>query len=160
MLTSALCQSPERPPVSFTSRWLPRVLLVLLLGVAAGCDKGGSSSANAVSGKVSLGDKPVSGLVVFVYADGKELSAPIGPDGTYTIDNPLPGQVKVSIKAMPGAMATGAPKVAGTPEMPKDGPAMATATGVPPPAKYQSATTSGLTYEVKAGKQTYDIPLK
>jgi len=122
---------------------------VLVLGVS-GC--GTKGAANSVSGKVTLNDEPVKGLVVFVGADNKEVSAPTNPNGTYTLDNPPLGQVKVLVKTV-GPVGVDTPP-------PKDAPNMPKAGGVAPPAKYASAATSGLTYEVKAGKHTYDIPLK
>ncbi|MBM3979870.1 MAG: hypothetical protein FJ304_06230 [Planctomycetes bacterium] len=107
---------------------------------------------NEVTGKVTLGDKAVSGQVVFVYSDGKELSSPISGDGSYSIPDPPAGSVKVCVRGMGGAVV---PK--GT-DIPKDAPGMGA--GVAPPAKYANVATSGLTYDVKAGKQEYNIPLK
>lgn len=139
-------------------RALAILFLSVSLGVLTGCGGGDKSgdAGNAVTGKVTLNDKPVGGTVVFLYADGKEVAGPIGPTGEYVIANPPAGSVKVYIR---GSGAVAPPPTKGGPEMPKDGPA-AGGGGVAPPPKYQSAATSGLTFEVKTGKQTYDIPLK
>jgi hypothetical protein len=123
--------------------------LALLTG--CGGKKNTEDTKNTVSGKVLLGDKPVNGTLIFVSADGKEARAPIGPDGSYTLTDPPIGSLKVYIQ--PG-QALVAPKGG---EVPKDGPAASGA--VQPPAKYQTAASSGLTYDSKAGKQTYDPTL-
>ena len=92
----------------------------------------------------------------------KRIEAPIGPDGTYFIGDPPKGTVKIAVKGIPGA----APQA--LPRDPSLGRKKASATcppskildmGVAPPAKYASPETSGLTYTVKGGKETFDIPL-
>jgi hypothetical protein len=136
-------------------------LFAALVFASTGCGGSKDTNKSEVTGKVTYNDKPVAGQVVFVTSGGIETSAPIQPDGSYTIINPPTGTMQVYIKPMPGALAGAAsPKGgAGGPELSKD---MTTvpAGGVQPPAKYTKADSSGLTYEVKAGKQTYDIPLK
>lgn len=149
--------------------WFPSVRVVrgiaLALFVASlvgltGCG-GSRGSKNSVSGKVTLGTEQVSGIVSFVGTDNKEVASPIKADGTYSIDDPPTGTVKILVKGMgmPGG-ATGAPPL--TP--PKDAPTMptmpGTTKGAAPPAKYASAATTDLTYEVKPGKHTYNIELK
>jgi len=141
----------------------------LLLGFAAfltlGCGSGGGdSSKNEVTGKVTLGDKPVSGIVSFVYSDNKEISAPTNAEGVYTMINPTAGTVKVAVKALPGATTVAPDAVKGKKDkvdMPGagEGPTTTVGGGTPPPPKYGNPATSTLTYEVKAGKHTYDIPL-
>jgi hypothetical protein len=138
-------------------RWFGLTLLLLALGLTAGC--GGSGGAkNEVTGKVTLGDKTVAGTVTFVYADGREVVGPINPDGTYLVTDPPPGQVKICVKGLPGG-GTGLPGPKGGPEMSKDMPTTQGA-GVSPPIKYAHAGTTPLTYEVKAGKHTHDLQLK
>jgi len=135
----------------------PLGLFTLMSVLVMGCGDKSSANKNEVSGKVTLGEKAVAGSVVFVTADNKELTGVIGPGGVYTIPDPPVGAVKIYIKAAPSTGGLIAPPK-GSGEMPKDGPATSGA-GAAPPAKYTSAATSGLTYDVKAGKQTYDIPL-
>ena len=147
--------SPLPCPRPIAARVAGTLGFLVALGLVAGCgggEKGPNSGAkNEVSGKVTLGVKPVAGQVVFVFSGGKEVSAPITGDGTYTLPDAPLGTARVYIRAMGGPVG---PK--GGPEMPKEGPG---GSGAAPPPKYQSAATSGLTFEVKAGKQTYDIPL-
>jgi hypothetical protein len=140
-------------------RWFALSLLSSTLALAAGCGGGGEDAKNEVSGKVTVGSQPVAGIVIFYYPDGVELSAPTNAEGHYTIPNAKTGSVKVYVKALPGATVRGSMPKGGA-EMPKDGPATQGAAGVPPPARYTVLATSGLSYEVKGGKQTYDIPLK
>jgi len=135
-------------------RWVAFLLLPVLLFLF-GCS-GSKGDGNVVSGKVKLGDKPVAGVVHFVYADGKELTAPISLEGGYAITKAPTGQVKILVKGQPGSGQVIAPKgteIPGGKDMPTTG------GGVPPPAKYSVAGTSDLTYDVKAGKQTHDITL-
>jgi hypothetical protein len=133
------------------------LLLFTSIGLAAGCGgkSGDGTVKNEVTGKVTLNDKPVAGQVVFAYPDGKELVGLITADGAYTIPEPPAGNVKVCVRPMVGGPGAG---LKGGPELSKDGPT--TGGGGAPPPKYQSVATSGLTFEVKTGKQTYDIPLK
>jgi len=113
-----------------------------------------------VTGKVTLEGQPVNGIVTFVYANGPDATAPTGLDGGYTMVNPPLGQVKVLVKTLPGMGGAGmvAPPKAG-PEMPSMA-GTASSQGVAPPARYGTVASSDLAYEVKAGKQTFDIPLK
>jgi len=141
-------------------RWFGLCLLLGAVVLVTGCSKKGGDT-NSVSGKVTLAGQAVSGTVIFVYADNKEIGTPIGAEGAYSMPNPSTGQVKVLVKGMAGPAA--APTTKGAPlpgvgELPKI-PGQLDA-GVQPPAKYASAATSDLSYEVKPGKQTYNIELK
>jgi len=131
-------------------------LCVVSLVAITGCpSKGGAKSS--VHGFVKLDGQPVSGIVTFIGPDNKEVVGPIRPDGTYSVDNPVPGQNKIIVKSM---LPTGGLKAP-----PKDtGPPMPTiggdSKGVPPPEKYGSATTTPLTFDVKGtGKQEFNITL-
>jgi len=129
-----------------------------------GCSgKGGPK--DSVSGTVTLNGKSVAGTVHFIYSDGKELSSPIGSEGTYLIPNPAPGQVKIVVKPLAGSTPGGlvGPPTAKDLAMPKDAAdpgGVGAAKGETPPLKYQSATSTDLTYEVQKGKQTHNIELK
>jgi hypothetical protein len=138
-------------------RQIATIALVLVVAIGiTGCP--GSGPANSVQGTVTLNGKPVNGELFFITSDGKQIQAPL-LDGKYFINDPPLGQVKITIKSMPGF--TGASgtkgqldKGAGT-----DLSAKATVSeAVSPPEKY-SRPDNGLTYEVKAGKQTHDITL-
>jgi hypothetical protein len=130
--------------------------VALLVGVTGCPSKDGS--ANQVSGKVTLGGEAVAGTVIFVGPDGKEKPTPIMANGNYKLDDPPLGKCKVLVKGMGGAI--GGPIAAkdasaGTKDAPKLG-----GGGAAPPAKYGDVKTTDLEFEVKAGKQTIDIPLK
>jgi len=138
------------------ARALCGVSLALFVGVS-GCNKS-SGPQNSVSGKVTLNGEPVSGLVSFIGA-GKTETAPSNPaDGAYLIPNPPTGQVKITVKPMPGE-EPGKKLVAPKDLSGADVSGSSAKKGVPPPAKYGSPATSGLATEIKPGKQTYDIPL-
>jgi len=131
---------------------------MLVLVLSAGCGGGKGDAKDSVTGKVTLNSSPVAGTVTFVYEDNKEVAGPINPDGTYLVSNPPPGKVKVVVKGHPGTGAlVPTPKGAG-PEMPSM--AGSGSQAVPPPRKYGSAATTDISYEVKPGKHTFDLPLK
>jgi len=142
---------------------IPLVLLLAALVVAVGC--GGKGTAkNSVSGKVTLSGDPVTGTIVFVGSDGKTVEAPISPDGTYTVDNPPIGSIKIAVKGLsgPGGMAPPTPSGAKDTDklMGADKGKAASKMGGTPPAKYAVAESSGLTFTVTSGKQKHDIPLE
>lgn len=121
----------------------------------SGCG-GPKEAANSVSGKVTLGNEPVTGTIFFVAEDGKQAETPITPTGTYVLSNPPLGKCKVLVKGMGGPVGIGP----GPKDMNKDLPAMPGAKAAAPPAKYATAAGSDIVYEVKPGKQTFDVPLK
>jgi len=123
------------------------------LVLTTGC-RGDKEPKDSVSGKVTMGGQAVAGVVNFVYPDGKKVASPLGADGSYKFFSPPVGQVKVVVEGMPGVVAP--PPMKGGPELPK----MPGASGVAPPAKYGSANTTDLTYEVKAGAHVHNIDLK
>jgi len=131
-------------------------LCVVSFAAVTGCgsQKGPKSS---VSGKVTYKGENVAGMVSFVGPDNKEVPSPIKGDGTYQVDDPPIGQVKVVVKGMLGGTVPGVQKGGPTggelPSMP------GMAKGANPPAKYGSADKTPLSTEIKPGKQTYDITL-
>jgi hypothetical protein len=137
----------------------PFVVLLAAILVVSGCgtSKGGNGK---VSGKVTLGGKPVGGSVHFIGSDNKELSSPIsGADGSYMIQGLPAGKAKIMIKGMAAAGGAGAPGGAPVAEPPKDPNMKVPSMGVDPPAKYASADTSGLTFDVDGKTQTKDFEL-
>jgi hypothetical protein len=143
--------------------------LGVLLILSAGC-----SSKGTVSGKVTVNDEPVRrGTITFTAASDKPWasSVPIGEDGSYTVINAPPGPVKITVASANSNPRLGAKfkdrkgsaaKDENTDDMPpsvrnrlRPGPA-----GPSVPKKYNDAETSGLTYEVKPGKQEHNIQLK
>lgn len=131
-----------------------RLMFLLLPFVLAAAGCGASGPHDVVTGKVTYKGKPVIGTVVFAGA-GKEIAAPINPDGTYTIKAPPAGKVRVTVKGFPqpATPARGQKKM---PTMP--GTFSNPIKGVSPPARY--ATPSGaLAFEVIGGSQTFDVVL-
>lgn len=144
---------------SYPRRVLCTGILFGILSITLGCGSSGKDPKNQVTGKVTLDGKVVAGTVFFQFSDNKEVTALIATDGSYQIVEPPTGQAKVYVKSGMGVAVPPigkAPEVKGGPEMPKD---IGGATGTAPPAKYGSPSTSGLSFEVKGGKQTYDITL-
>jgi hypothetical protein len=108
--------------------------------------------------------------VAFLAADGRVGSANIDADGNYEMANAPVGEVTVTVSVpqmsrgpMQGGPAKPPP---GIPEMHPPGEAGGGgAPGIDPskivaiPKKYEDAKTSGLTYTVEKGPQTYNITL-
>ena len=126
---------------------------VLIMSI--GCGNKNVGYSDSVSGTVMLNSQPVSGEVVFQWANKKENVSLISPDGKYNIINPEKGQVSILVRKIGGTMPTaslppGASQLPGT---------TSTSVGVLPPIKY-AKNTDELTFKVEGGKQTYNIELK
>jgi len=153
--------------------WTGGLLACLMALVAGGCGPD-YKSRGVVKGKVSMGKKPLpSGTVMFYGKDGITATAHINPDGTYELaDAPL-GECKVTVTVQrlpPDPTVAGRLKGKGMkmPEGPRDpnkeSPELPSAPQVPKEVrpidtKYSSTETSGLSFTVKKGEQTYDIDL-
>src|SRR5437764_1278775 len=90
--------------------------LVMLIG----CSGGPREAANSVKGKVTVQGNPVNAGTVTFHAtvkDGKDASGPI-LNGSYRIEDPPVGQVKISVRGMPGIPGV-EKKISGI-EAPKD----------------------------------------
>lgn len=128
--------------------------LLLVLNVS-GCGGGKKAAANAVSGIVTMGKSPVSGATVtFIGADGKKASGFTNMEGKYTIEDPPKGSVKITLTSLGGGGGAG-PVM---PPPPKDSPAPPSNTMASIPAKY-AKPDNGLSFEVKGGKETYNIEI-
>jgi hypothetical protein len=141
--------------LALTSRplcWSCLLLAAVLAG--AGCGKKGPAST--VSGKVTLNGKPVAGTVTFIGPDNREITAPINPDGTYTVANPPAGQVQVVVRNLPGARPGMTPSIPRNVSMP--GNVTSASVGLPPPMRY-AWQNNGLAFSVTGGKQQHDIIL-
>lgn len=135
------------PSFSPARRWPVCAALPFVLLAVVGC--GGAGAKPVVSGKVTVNGKaPVPGCTVsFIGADNKETSASVANDGAYTVSDAPLGDDRVVVKGpairpatvgrMPGAPAVGTEQI---------------------PPKYQQPG-NGLTYTVKAGRQTHDLDL-
>jgi hypothetical protein len=139
------------------------VLAFLLLAASAGILGCGSKTAS-VAGKVSYRNKLVtSGEVMFITQDGRAgAHAPVQPDGTYRADNVPPGKLKVGLQnPVPmyyQQVQNGGKRIANNPEMQEA--AKRATLYVPTPPTYADPDQSGLTTEVKPGKNEYNIEMK
>jgi hypothetical protein len=151
-------------PWSGPGRWLGAVALFVAVAVV-GCKPGGGKGI--VTGKVTYKGAPLKGgRVVFSTSNKQGSQADIGEDGTYTTPEMATGPAKIGVETsylnrQTGRIRNQPPKDAKMPE----GYTMAGGGGdakryVKIPDQYEKADTSGLTYDVKSGKQTHDIELK
>jgi hypothetical protein len=97
-----------------------------------------------VSGVVKYRGEPLPGGTIPLYDATRGVwSSEIKPDGSYTVRTVPPGKARITV-ITPAAIS-----------MP----------GMPPPktipirAKYNDAAQSGLTYQVRVGRQTHDVDL-
>jgi hypothetical protein len=136
-----------------SSRYSLAFLLVAGCLVLSGCT--GGKLPSSVSGKVTYQGRPVtSGMVVLVAPDGKT-SAPgaVRPDGTYTIQHAPTGTVKVSFDNPPPPHSyapAGAQNAAARQEAQQA--AAEAKFYVPTPLHYKDPEKSGLTLQLKKGK--------
>jgi hypothetical protein len=132
--------------------------LLVMCGVlsAAGCGDSGLPKTVPVKGKVTYRGRPVtSGLVMLTPSgSGHAATGSLAADGSFELttfvknDGAVPGSYQVAVQVFPeeGAGLPGA-EFGGKPP--------------PIPLKFGSATTSGLTAEIKDEKdQTLDLVLK
>lgn len=142
-----------------------RLLLLTLLVVNFGCGPA-KVPVYSVSGKVTVGGKPLPDVEVFFIATGdktQNYKGKTGSDGSYSLSNPddqrsgaQPGKYKVVLaqtgdaasKAMMNAMAQGGGQ-GGPPQ----------AAQLPFPQEYTSADTSPKEVDVKAESNTIDITI-
>jgi hypothetical protein len=134
---------------------MTRVLLASAALALAGC--GGGPATATVTGAVVFDGRPVTGgAISFISKDGMPHQADIRSDGTYRVDGVPVGPAIVVLTPPPPADESAAGMRL------KDPKSKATPVAAPAiiPARYVSAATSDLTYEVKAGENKYDPPLK
>ena len=128
------------------------VLLCLL--PLCGCSK---PTVGTVTGKVTYKNQPVpSGTVTFFGQGDRVESAEIQEDGTYTITKAPVGTVKIGVITLqPWAPPTKS-------QMPDQVPETSAVKKpfVKVPDDYRNPETSGLTYIVQPGPQTYNLELK
>jgi hypothetical protein len=114
----------------------------LLAAAAVGCSGGSGVKKVTVDGTVTYKGAPVpSGILRVVGAGGDFATTPIRADGTFTLTDAVPGEVRVGIME--------APQSAGSSSDGKKGPA---AKPVPLPAKYKDPQNSGLQYTIAEGQ--------
>jgi hypothetical protein len=128
------CQRPGR---------LVGVVTVAVLAFA-GCGPKGVKKVT-VHGTVTYKGQPLrSGMLTFVGAEWNS-GAPIRQDGTFTITDVIPGEVKV------GVMETPQGSRAGSPDEPRSPP-------VSLPDKYRDPEKSGLRYTITP--ETTELPIE
>jgi hypothetical protein len=111
----------------------------------------GCANQGTVSGKVSLNGQPLpGGVVTFFDSEGQSRTGGINKDGTYTVSNIAPGKAQVSVLTL-----NERPSI----RDPENKNATSLGTYVPIPAKYMDKEQSGITLDVKTGKQPFDIAL-
>lgn len=128
-------------------------MLSLLTLMVGGC--GGSSGT--ISGKVLYQGKPLpGGYVNFMSEDAKAVikTSEIGDDGSYSVSGMPVGSAKISVQGLAARnLATVPGQGGGKGSVPKQ-------KEVYVPPEYGNTETSGLKYDVKSGKQPYDIKLE
>jgi hypothetical protein len=161
--------------------------VTLLVGCFAsalvlGCGSTSDAFPSAkVTGKVEYNGKALkNGTVVFMLQGQTEKTgaAQIRQDGTYEISDAPIGMNQIMVKAASGGSSApggdeknsnspyagvNAPKNAKIPGMPPGTPYNKTAPNIKPdkfPGKYNAVESSGLTFDVKKGNNTYNIELK
>lgn len=127
-----------------------------------------------VKGKVTTGKKPLTtGTVMFYGKNGITASAHIDTQGNYEMNDAPLGEcmVTVTVEALPpnssvqARLKGGGPKMPGEMKNPEaESPALPSAPSVPKEvvpinSKYSKTETSGLTFTVEKGEQTFNIDL-
>jgi len=133
----------------------------------SGCGK----QTSEVRGTVRVnGQNVTSGNIAFI-SDDVRLDSSVISDGAYTLLKAPVGKVKITVVSTvpPGTSRGRAGNLAGVPPEMREKAASAIAQGSSDPAsgkkrievpkKYGDEKTTDLTYEVKSGKQEYDIDL-
>lgn len=134
------------------------LLCSLALLIAAGCGGGGDldyGPLGTLSGKVTSGGNPIAEGTIVLEKEGGGGSggAEIQSDGTFTVTDKI------------GGIPAGTYKVAFFPPTVEvdEGPNSPPSTGFKDmpnlPEKYRTFDTSGLTVEIKEGKNTHDFDL-
>jgi hypothetical protein len=133
------------------TRRFPRVvglgLIAALAAAAAGCS--GGSKKVTIDGTVTYRGQPLSsGILRVVSEDGSFATAMVRPDGTFTLTDVVPGEIRVGIQEAPQGSASSDGKA---------GPAPARAPSLP--AKVKDPETSGLKYTITPGTSELKIEI-
>jgi hypothetical protein len=126
-----------------------RCMALALLAVTLGCTKHKEERSAVVTGKVTLGGAPLgAGEVLFMTEDGHAASEKLAADGSYTVKC-RPDRYKVAVTPPAPPDPLGSPAGAAPPQPDTR----------PIPKKYQDLGSSGLSVDVKAGANNFDIAL-
>jgi hypothetical protein len=132
-------------------KWLGARASALILAAGLVLSTTGCGGPGTVYGKVTLDGKALSsGFVSMHDSEGQTRTGGILKDGTYSVSNVAPGKASVTVQTLELIDIFGKKKEADAPQ----------AHAVLAPAKYGDPMTSGLSVEVKAGKQEFDINMK
>jgi hypothetical protein len=142
----------HRPPGTLRQlarAWAPGAAALVLV---AGC--GGRTGD--LAGKVTFKDKALhQGTVSVAAADGSILNAVIQDDGSYSLAGVPVGEAKVGVNSPDPRSVKVAQRKKDEKAPPPD-----TSKWFPIPEKYADTRQSGLTTDVKPGKNPFDIDLK
>jgi hypothetical protein len=137
-----------------------RVALATLVScfLAVGC---GPESAEVTGTVTFQGEKLESGTVAF-HGPNATVVAPIKADGTYTATKVPVGPLKISVETSPvtGAASDGKEKLKKGNLQVEGGDPAPVGKYTKIPDRYADKEKSGLSLEVKPGKQQFDITLK
>ncbi len=123
--------------------------LALTALVGCGPGGGGGSGKATISGKVTYQGAPVTGGTLTLYDDkGSPYPVGIKADGTFNVSDVPIGQMGVGIDT--GSAAPPASSAGGGQAAPH----------VDIPPQYKNPQSSGLTWDIKAGKNTKNFDLK
>jgi hypothetical protein len=130
--------------------------IVVIVALAAGCS---DDTNGRVLGRVRFNDRPLtSGTVIFTFPDGKTRTGEIDENGAYRVRDVPVGLAKVTVKTgsrvPPGLYP---PKDVAIPPPPGAG---KEPEPVKIPKRYQDPNSSGLSCNVRAGEQPFDIDLR
>lgn len=131
------------------SRIIVPGLIAVVAVVATGCSRGGTQKMT-VDGTISYkGERLRSGILRAVGADGSFATASIRPDGTFTLTDVVPGEIKVGVMEAPQAGGSSDGKA---------GPAARPPVALP--SKIQDPDKSGLHYTIAPGTHELAIEIK
>jgi hypothetical protein len=163
----------RRFPTANRRLWAASLLACCVVLLPTGCGPD-FKARGVVRGKVTAGQKSLTtGTVMFYGKNGITASAAIDPDGNYEMNDAPVGECKVTVTvtALPNDPMVRARLKSGSmqfPEGPKDptksSPDLPSAPRVPKEVvpidiKYSNPETSGLSFTVQKGDQTYNIGL-
>ena len=141
--------------MKWVSRWTSVVLCVLVATstlLIAGCNQSRDPETVTIQGKVTVNGDPVPEGAVLVFESkeaGASRTTTLSANGVYSLSGASaipPGSYKVAITPPPSSDET---------ESPEENEGEFSV-----PEKFQSTSTTDLTVEITAGKQTYDIDFK
>ena len=150
------------------SRFLVVLALCPCLAAIVGCGDGVSGPTGTVSGKVTYNGSPVPAgcTITFVHEETSvAATGKTGADGSYSLT--MRGQERVSVGAYKISVSPPAEGAQPGPEDPEAYKAVMQAGGGDQaeskpafPDKYLTTSTSGLTFTVEEGSNTYDLDMK